>query len=154
MTDPIRRQKSVSQPQPKTLGDIRQAAARNAADEKAVKKNAAPKSQKVLYGQPPAGGPEHGPTRPTLDASGFLAGLLKAQGGNKNPLVQKAIEAIQQRNYANQLAAHQETKNSIQFVKDPKNAARAPTIQERIARGELELRDPVPTRSRPPVKGS
>lgn len=151
MTDPIRRQKSLSQssPLPKTVGDIRQAAARGAKVEKAGAKGG-----KVLYGHPPAARSSLGPTRPSQDASGFLAGLLKAQGGNSNPLVQAAIAAMQQRNHEKRLAEHEAGKKSIQFVEYPKEAEPpAVSIQERIARGELVLRDPVPPRTRQPVKG-
>lgn len=150
MTDPIRRHKSPSQssPLPKTVGDIRHAAARGAKLEEA-----GAKTGKVLYGQPPAAPSSLGPTRPSRDASGFLAGLLQAQGGSKNPLVQAAIAAMQQRNHEKRLAEHEAGKQSIQFVEYPKDAAPpSVSIQERIARGELVLRDPVPPRTRQPVK--
>ena len=150
MTDPIRRHKSLAQSLlPKTVGDIREAAARGAKAEKAGAKGG-----KVLHGQPPAARSSSlGPTRPSRDASGFLAGLLKAQGGNNNPLVQAAIAAMQQRNHAKRLAEHEAGKQSIQFVEYPKDAAPpSVSIQERIARGELVLRDPVPPGTRQPVK--
>lgn len=151
MPDPIRRQKAPSQPLPlpKTVGDIRQAAAR------AKVEKAGPKPDKVLYGQPPAARSSLGPTKPSRDASGFFAGLLKAQGGNENPLVQAAIAAMQQRNLEKRVAEHQAGKNAVQFVEYPKDAVPpSVSIQERIARGELVLRDPVPHRTRQPVKGS
>jgi hypothetical protein len=96
MTDPIRRHKPLAQSLPKTVGDIREGAARDAQADKAGATGG-----EVLYGQPPAARSSSlGPTRPSRDASGFLAGLLKAQGGSGNPLVQAAIAAMQQRNDA------------------------------------------------------
>src|SRR5690606_25506021 len=95
-----------------------------------------------------------GPTRPSQDASGFLAGLLKAQGGSNNPLVQAAVAAVQQRNHERRLAEHEAGKKSIQFVEYPTEAAPpSVSIQERIARGELVLRDAVPSCTRQPARG-